>query len=814
VWKSTNAGASWTPLTDNAPSLQIGALTVIPGPVTGQDLIYAGTGKSDATCDSELGQGILRSSDGGQTWIQLATSTFSGLAFTRIAASSSNPSVLYASTEAPFTGPAAGVCMLPEGTKAGLYKSSDAGATWAMLSGGGGLPGPGIDPGAATDVVVDPTNNSIVYVGIQGTPPLTSGGVWKSTNGGATWSQLTNGLPQGANRIAFSISPDGTTLYAARATSSMALDGVYRSGDRGATWSRQGAPVSDVFCLPENQPYYGMVVQMDPASANFNTDYLGLRAIYGSHDGGASWQYLGTAAHPDYHAIVVNSAGLFVGNDGGIAQSADGGSHWDNSLNNGLGITEMVGISVPPAETAPIFAGAVRNGSNLYTGSLGWSHSDDGNGGFALIDTFPPMTFFGELNNTSGQLRLQRSSSADFNTFTNVAPPSGDPVEVHAPFTGDPANGQRILFGTNRVWESCSVSPSLNCNGETGLPPQWTAISGDLTGGCLNQFCDLTDLEVAPSDSGVLYAASGSDGVTGPKMWVSTNSTGASPTFLDITVGLPSHAPITSIAVHPAKASTVMVSLSGFTGGGKHVFLSSDEGKSWGDISAGLPDVPANKVMFDRSSPDTALYAGTDLGVFRSTNAGSSWGNLNNGTLPAVPVSDLRQNRNMIAAATNGRGVWNIVTAPTDTPTATPTPSPTPTATPTSSPTPTPSPTPAPTATPTPSSTSTPTPVPRQVRTRHPEERSPFRGRRLTSGASEPKPARRGPSQSRTWARKRFSAILTAAVCRRFSPSREPALSGCCPITPGALRSDSSRPCLGAIPARSALPAAIQLILR
>src|SRR5271157_3484261 len=260
VWKSSDAGASWTALTDGEPSMEIGALAVVPGANTSQDVVYAGTGKSDATCEMNFGQGILKSTDGGQTWAQLGAITFDGLSFTRIAVAS-NPTVLYAGTETAFIGFAAGQCLLPEATNAGLFKSSDGGQSWAMLSGNGGLPAAGADPGAATDVVIDPTNDASVYAAIQGTPPNTSGGVWKSTDAGATWSQLSGGLPSGANRISLSISPDGTTLYAARADSTSDFDAVYRSTDRGATWSMGGKLKTDSFCLPETQPYYGLVVQ-------------------------------------------------------------------------------------------------------------------------------------------------------------------------------------------------------------------------------------------------------------------------------------------------------------------------------------------------------------------------------------------------------------------------------------------------------------------------------------------------------------------------------------------------------------------------
>jgi hypothetical protein len=235
-------------------------------------------------------------------------------------------------------------------------------------------------------------------------------------------------------------------------------------------------------------------------------------------------------------------------------------------------------------------------------------------------------------------------------------------VQFYAPYSQDPNDGERILFGTNRIWESCSIGP-LSCNGATGCPPTWTAISGDLTGGCTTSFCDLTDIRVAPTNSDVLYACSSSDGRTGPKVWVSLNSRAAAPTFTDITPQLRAGVPITSLAVSPASAATVLVSVAGFSGGGQHILRSTNSGGTWSDISGegtGFPDIPANKVIFDLTNPATTYYVGTDIGVFRTTDAGTTWSNFNTGTLPVVPVYDLQMNLSIIGAATHGRGVWAI----------------------------------------------------------------------------------------------------------------------------------------------------------
>ena len=280
--------------------------------------------------------------------------------------------------------------------------------------------------------------------------------------------------------------------------------------------------------------------------------------------------------------------------------------------------------------------------SSISGSTLAWSHSDDGDGSFTVIDQQTPTIFFDQTNSSPTALSLSRSSdSGTLGSYVPIPPPS-------------------LCHGGTSNGLSCTTDDT---NPTTGWLPTWTAISGDLTGGCTTSFCDLTDIRVAPTNSDVLYACTSSDGRTGPKVWVSLNSRAAAPTFTDITPRLRAGVPITSIAVSPASAATVLVSVSGFSGGGQHVFRSTNSGTTWSDISGGgtgFPDIPANKVIFDQTNPATTYYVGTDIGVFRTTNAGTTWSNFNTGTLPVVPVYDLQMNSSIIGAATHGRGVWAI----------------------------------------------------------------------------------------------------------------------------------------------------------
>ena len=839
VWKSIDGGAHWKPLTDQQVSLAVGALAVVPGP---PDTIYVGTGEGNNGCDNEYGQGILKSQDGGASWTQLAAATFDRLSFTRIALETDQPSILYAGTSFGFTGGAAGECFSASSGTAGLYKSTDAGVTWALRSGSGGLPagvagatseGTGsvydvaIDPaksfsgpftgtvvakagggcaGEATLSAVDPndpdnpnpfklaaepssgggfdldatltlTQNPAAglnppgicddfsgtykctgtVANLNGAPaenlvcaggnfnggagttltltgsltngnsdngtftgtwsldagagpdtvkmaPLalksapavfaavggSSGGLFRSTDAGMTWAQA--GAIAAGRRFAMDFAPDGNRFYIAATTltSPSTFNALYISTDHGATFAiALGHPSIGGFgCLTEDQGDEDLALAIDPADSN--NLYIGMIGVYASTDGGASFVYTGAGTHGGQHAIVVTHGSVYLGNDGGFFQSNDGGKNW-TPLNTGLGVVQFQGIGLD-ANAAAITGGTQDNGINRTDGPLTWSHSVDGDGGFALIDQANPAVYFGEQ---TGLSVLRSTGSGALGTYSGISPGAAgtDPLQLYPPLAADPSNPERILLGTIRLWESChSGDVSIVCDGASSpAPPIWTVLSADLTGGCTSGLCDISDIAVAPTNPDVTYVVTSSDGTTGPMAWVTQNGTAAAPTFSNITPSGVAGRPLTSVAVSPLDSRQVVITASGFTGGGGHVFVSTDLGGSWSDISGGLPDVPALSAVFDPAAPFAGLFVGTDIGVFHSADRGNRWRTANLGRLPVVPVYQLRQANGIVAAGTHGRGVWTFTGPfPSSTPTPTPKFTSTPAPTPTQSPTPTP----------------------------------------------------------------------------------------------------------------------------
>jgi hypothetical protein len=675
VWKSSDGGTTWSPLTDNQPSLAVGAIAVVPGTSTTNDVIYVGTGESNGSADSQYGQGILKSTDSGQTWTQLGLATFTYDSFARLAVipgQTSATDVIYAATTNGNVGGTPGT--LPPAATPGLYKSVDGGSTWTLLSGTGGLPAPIDGNGAATDVALAPGVPTTVFAGIACNLNCASGGVWSSQDGGSTWTQ-SSGMPNTTPRVALWV-PTATQLYAAVAENSTTLVGVFSSSDGGNTWTLGGnlPTVGSAGCLSENQADYDLALGGDPTVPS--TVYLGLVGLYRSTDGGNTWSYTLDQSHPDFHAVAVNQGTIYALNDGGLSVSTNG-TNWSQTVNAGLATLQFTGAALGPQTNSLMYGGMQDNDLAISTGSAQWNSGNTvADGGFTAI---PPAggVLFGETQNPN----LLRSTTSQPDLNLRITPPISQGTEntlFYAPFSLDPSNGDRILYGTHRVWESCANGV---CNATTGgatdgsspNPVKWTAISPALNPGCFEeteqgpvQKCLLTDVRVAPTNPAVLYAVTASYGSTGPFAWVSTNSTSTSPTFTNISAGLPGGEPLQSVAISPINPSVAAVAVGGFTSGGGHIFETTNGGSAWTDIStvaSGFPNLPVTKVLFDANDTSgQTLIAATAAGLLRTTNNGQSWQNFTL-NMPLVQVYSMDQNPNYLLAATHGRSVWVMTTA-------------------------------------------------------------------------------------------------------------------------------------------------------
>ncbi len=650
IWRSTDGGTTFSPVTDNQVDLAVGAIAFAPSDA---NIVYAGMGDRDNTY---FGSGILKSTDAGATWTRVNTTGLSnkGLS-TSIKVDPANPNKVYlAQFQAlPDTPDCSdrGSC----GAISGVWISNDGGATWNRTL-----------EGLATDLVIHPTNAQIIYAALRyGATDATPRGLYKSTDGGATWN-ISLASPYTASesatkdfRVAVTpAAPDRVYAY-------FGSDGppkevrLEMSNDAGATWTSRGVVTNTATGLDQGQLAYNTYLVADPTNAD--TVWVGCRDFFKSTDGGVTFANLNGSFQPPYpdgpftegqqkvHTdqqsfafLPGNPSTFFVGNDGGIFKTTDGGATF-TSLNATLSLTQFVGFVLHPTDGTRSYAGAQDNGTQRRTpGTNGWvEFTATGDGGKIAINPVDRTVIF--AGSTEGKIERNGQDGTPNSqvTIANAASfEAGNParIEFYAPVITNGVDA-RLYSGSWRLY-TCS-----DCSTSTGLGTWTLASQTDLTKGGNDV---LTAIAVAKSNTNVIYTGS-RDG----RAMVSTDN-GANWNIIE--TGLPNRT-ITDISVSATDPTLVYLSVSGYGSG--HVFRSADSGTTWTNISNNLPDIPTSAFLIDPMNPAT-LYAGTDIGVFRSTDTGATWTAFNNG-LPPIPVSGFSaQATGRIQVATYGRGVFEL----------------------------------------------------------------------------------------------------------------------------------------------------------
>ena len=611
VWKTTNGGSTWSPMTDTQATLSIGSIAIAP---SNHEIIYVGTGEDNFSEDEYYGEGILKSTNGGSSWT-LTTGPFNQVSIGGLAVHPTNNNTVLAATTA------------------GLYRSTDGGSTWSLVL-----------SGAATAVVFNPSNGNTAYAAIGYINGSSSNGIYTSSNQGASWTKLTGGLPTSSvGRIALAIAPSSpSTLFAGIANSSNhSLLGLYKTTNSGSSWTKQSS-IPD-YCTP--QCWYDNVVAVDPTNANavFAGGSEDNGTLFQSLNGGSTWYNVGLGynlveLHEDHHALAFSANGgiLYAGNDGGVWSSANPSSQSINwtDLNGTLAITQFYpGISVQSSTL--VYGGTQDNGVQQYSGGIAWNYSWCGDGGATAVDFKTTSTVYASCSGEDVEKSLSNGLLGSWYPMTSGIGTS-DRTSYIPPLVMDPTNSQTLYFGTYRVYQTT--------NGASA----WHTISGDLTNGS----GDLTSLSVAPTNNKVIYA-----GTSGGLVQMTSN-TGSS--WSNVSSGLPKQS-VSQVAASPSSSSTVYVTFSGFaSGSGQHVYRSTNSGATWSDISRDLPNAPVNGIAIDPTYSDT-LYVATDVGVFYTTNTGSTWTTLLSG-LPNVAVLALNfyKPTRTLWAGTHGRSMWSV----------------------------------------------------------------------------------------------------------------------------------------------------------
>jgi photosystem II stability/assembly factor-like uncharacterized protein len=606
VWKTSDGGVTWVPQNDNNVSLAIGALAMDPGNPL---VLYAGTGEGNFSADSYYGNGILATADGGATpWSELGTATFTGVRFSRLAVTPGTPAQLFAATGN------------------GAFRSINSGVAWTALT--------GLPAGAATDVVIDPTTPTTVYVAIW------AQGVYKSTNANAsvpTWTKLAVGFPAGGfSRIALGLSPSSPlniyVLASGPGTTNYSINQFYASPDGGSTWSNVALPGGNL----GGQGFYNLNCAVDPTTPDIV--YLSAISLWKAVLSAGVWTFsdIGGTHHPDNHAFAFDPANhlvIYAGSDGGIYRSADGGTTWSDSINKGLCIAQFEFLAQHPTSDAIVFGGTQDNGTEQFRNGAVFCHADDGDGGFCLIDPGQPNNV---LSTYYGPSPKRSTQAGKFGSWFSVSSGISTSGLFYPPLAMDDTNSNNVAIGTDRIYLDAS-------QGQGGWPTQ-VALPG-LVGSVSAIHYVNSNLLYVGSQTGQVYrlALSGA--------WAaSLISSAPLPTSF-----------IWDVAALPGNADTVVVVMSGF--GISHVWsgaVPATGSATWTNISGAganvLPDIPVNALVVDTA---TSYYIGTDVGVFVTNDAGTTWTSISDG-LPNCAIFDLKLHgpSRLLRAATHGRGLW------------------------------------------------------------------------------------------------------------------------------------------------------------
>lgn len=606
--------------------------------------------------------GFWISNDGGSSW-QNTTDNLPTLGVSSIAIDNINPLIIYIGTGDRDAGDAQGMGVFKStdggitfapandnmsdatvgriiihptspnyilaATSKGIYKSTDGAATWTN-----------VETGNFKDIVFKPNNASIVYA-------TRGGNFYRSTDTGSTWSMVSGTGSHSRGVIGVSPSSPNTVYFVT--SDGSAYDGTYKSTDAGQTWTLQ-SNTPNILSWGCNggdggQGWYDLDVAVDPNNANIL--YVGGVNVFKSINGGITWQinshWVGNcgvpAVHADCHVLEFNMVDgmLYAGNDGGIYRTGDGGSSW-TEITSGLAISQIYKIGQAATNKNKVINGYQDNGTATYLGdSAGFLTVMGGDGMDCAYDFQDDMYAYGEYYNGAGISRI--FNNVNQGQISNGISESGAWV---TPLALDVVNPETMYVGMKNLWRGTNIK---------GYNVPWQRIS---SGGSQN----IRVIEQCSANPNILYYCRYNNG----GFFRSDNITGSNPTWINLTSSLPVSGVPTDIETADNDENIVYITLE------HKVYKSTDKGSTWQDISMNLPDVSLNTIEYYKNDNE-GLYVGSDAGIFYKNATMSQWQLFSNGFPLSAHVTEiefyydtLSPGNDVVRASTYGRGLWSSPT--------------------------------------------------------------------------------------------------------------------------------------------------------
>lgn len=601
IWKSTDAGTSWTPLTDDIPYMAVSGIAI---DYNNSNIIYIATGDDDANDSPALG--VWKSIDGGSTW------NATGLDPSNTPSSMND---IYMSTTDSNT--------LWVATSNGVYRTTDGGVNWSNTNGSQGLD---ID-----DIKVFPGNDNFIYA-------VTSTDFYRSTDGGVTFSNagVGSGLPTSAGRMVLGVTPANANyvyvLVADTSGNSYDFEGLYRSTFWGGAFTAIATNASVGNLFERNQAWYDMALAISPTDVD--EIYTGAINVWKTSNGGTSFSRLNNGdsvhdaayTHVDIHQLRFFNGALFAATDGGIFKSTSspvGASFTD--LTNDMAISQFYTISVSQQTSEKIAGGLQDNGGYAYA-DKDWYHYHGGDGMEGMIDPNDDNLYYG--SSQFGSLKVSTNSGQSGNSLQIGSPESGEWITPFAINTESEVYG-----GYNSLYKLCGTS--------------WQVVSQDL-----GEAIDI--LEIDDLDPDIIYAVN-----NGSRPLAYSNSGSSLNKSIDrgVTFTEISTLSITSMDINHNNSDIIYITTTGSNG---KVLRSNDGGLTFpDDLTGSLPNVPKISIKHQDLHSQNPLFVGTSIGVYRYDDALGDWDLFQN-NLPNAPIADLAINLvdGNITAGTYGRGAW------------------------------------------------------------------------------------------------------------------------------------------------------------